>query len=84
MVLPDGRGYVLQGNLDALPEDQTYQLWAMVGEQPISVGVLGTEPSVTAFRVGSGTSALAITVERAGGAPQPTSDPIAHAPLSVA
>jgi anti-sigma-K factor RskA len=82
VVLPDGTAYLFQDNLEPLPGDRTYQLWAMVGERPISAAVLGPDPGVTPFRVGEGTGALAITEEGAGGAQAPTSDPIATASLS--
>lgn len=82
VLLPDGTGYLFQNNLEPLSADRTYQLWAMVGERPISAAVLGSDPEVTAFRVGEGTGALAITEERAGGVQAPTSDPIATASLS--
>ncbi|MGH2654108.1 MAG: anti-sigma factor [Actinomycetota bacterium] len=82
VVLPEGTGYVLQHNLEPVPEDRTYQLWAMVGERPVSAGLLGADPAITPFRVGDGTVALAITVERSGGAQRPTSDPIVLGRLS--
>lgn len=67
VVLPDGAGYLLRPNLPDLPSDQTYQLWALVGDARISLGVLGREASVTAFRAATDVRALAITVEAAGG-----------------
>ena len=52
--LPDGSGYLLDDNLQQLPSDRTYQLWALVPDDPgtraISAGVLGPDPDVTAFR----------------------------------
>jgi anti-sigma-K factor RskA len=82
VILPDGRGYVLQDNLDPLPTGQTYQLWAMTGRVPVSAGLLGPDPEVSAFRLGSGTTALAVTVEDEDGAPGPTTDPLASGTIS--
>ncbi len=64
---PDGVGYVLEGGLPVLPADRTYQLWAIVGEEVISAGVLGADPAVTPFQVSGTLAGLAITEEVAGG-----------------
>lgn len=82
VVLPDGRGYLVEDNLDAVADDRTYQLWALAGDEAVSAGLLGPDPGVSAFRVGPGTDALAITVEAAVGAIAPTGDPIALARLA--
>lgn len=75
VVLPDGSGYVLAGGLPALAPGRTYQLWAMVDGAPVSAGVLGNRPTVTAFHVTPDTAALAISIERGGGASVPTMPP---------
>ena len=67
VLLPDGTGYLLDSNLPELGPDSTYQLWAVVGTNRISVGVLGPRPDVAAFTAPGQTSALAITSEVAGG-----------------
>jgi hypothetical protein len=67
VLLPDGTGYLLESNLPGLGADATYQLWAVVGTNRISVGVLGPDPGVAAFKAPGQTSALAITSEAAGG-----------------
>jgi hypothetical protein len=67
VLLPDGTGYLLDDNLPELGTDRTYQLWAVVGTNRISVGVLGPDPGVTAFKAPGQTAALAITSEAAGG-----------------
>ncbi len=56
VMLPDGSGWFVQSDLEALPAGRTYQLWAVVddgagGTRYVSVGVLGREPEATAFRV---------------------------------
>ena len=71
-VFPDGTGYLLADRLPALPDDRTYQLWAMVDGTPVSAGVLGSDPAVARFQAAPTTSALAISEEVAGGAEQPT------------
>jgi hypothetical protein len=76
VVLPDGTGYILAGNLRPLPADRTYQLWAIVDGQRISAGVLGTEPRTMAFGVAPGVWGLAITEEKAGGVPISANDPV--------
>jgi Anti-sigma-K factor rskA/Putative zinc-finger len=67
VLLPDGTGYLLDSNLPDLGPERTYQLWAVVGSNRISVGVLGPKPEVAAFTAPGQTSALAITSETAGG-----------------
>lgn len=67
VMLSDGSGYLLRPNLPDLPADQTYQLWALVGDTRISLGVLGRESAVSAFRATTEVRALAITIEAAGG-----------------
>lgn len=66
-LLPGGQAYLISRSLPALSEAETYQLWAVVGDQKISVGVLGNKPSVTAFHYNAEPSVLAITTEKAGG-----------------
>ncbi len=66
-VLPDGRGYLARNNLPTLGPDRNYQMWAVVGGDKISVGVLGSAPEATAFVASGPVAALAITDEKAGG-----------------
>ncbi len=75
---PDGTGFLLRGAaLPTLAGAHTYQLWAIVGDQKISLGVLGAAPGVVAFRASTpGMSALAITAEPSGGSIQPTGAPV--------
>ncbi len=65
-LLPDGLGY-LDADLPALPEDRTYQLWAVVGDEVVSAGVFGPEPDVAPFHVDGDVAVFAITEEVAGG-----------------
>ena len=77
VVRPDGEGYLVAEGLPALAAARTYQLWALVDGRPVSVGVLGTDPSVVAFRAPPDVHALALTEEVAGGASAPSQAPFA-------
>jgi anti-sigma factor RsiW len=79
VVVPDGRGYLISSNLPGLSRNHTYQLWAIVGGQPISIGLLGQSPYMATFTLaGSPTpSRLGITVEPAGGAVVPSTPMVA-------
>jgi anti-sigma-K factor RskA len=76
VMLPDGSGWFVHSDLAALPEDRTYQLWAVIddgagGARYVSVGVLGREPGATAFRATAPVRAFAISEEPVGGASSP-------------
>jgi anti-sigma factor RsiW len=77
VILPNGQGFLVDNNLRDLPQAETYQLWALGGEEPISLGPLGPEFRVVAFPVDPRTTTLAITVEPAGGVVAPSSTPVA-------
>jgi len=71
--------------LPELPDDRTYQLWAIAGDQVRSVTLLadaseGNQQVYTAVTQ-PGESAMAISLEPAGGSPAPTTDPLWVAPL---
>lgn len=76
VVQPDGKGYLVSHNLPELPSEETYQLWGLVGDQTVSLGVLGAEPGVRAFTAAGDVSVLAVTAEQAGGVVSPTRAPI--------
>ncbi len=80
--LDSGRTLLLVDDLPVLPPEQVYQLWVIRGTEPSSAGVFRLEgegpawielPETTDV---SGADLLAVTVERAPGAPAPTKDPI--------
>ena len=73
----DGTGYLLVPGAPALSADQTYQLWAIVGDRVISAGVLGPAPEVAAFHVSGEVAGFALTVEVAGGVVSSEQDPVA-------
>ncbi|MBM3265192.1 MAG: anti-sigma factor [candidate division Zixibacteria bacterium] len=79
---PDRRAAILQvSNLPTIPTDKDYQLWVIRNQVPVSAGVFairqdGREPF---FRIENlaetdrrSINAFAITLEPAGGVPQPT------------
>ena len=37
----NGDGFLVRDNLPGLSADRTYQVWAILGDKPVSVGVLG-------------------------------------------
>jgi Anti-sigma-K factor rskA len=79
--LPDGTGYVTNEALDELPEEKTYQLWAIVddvrGPAVVSAGVLGQDVEVAAFRYDGPVMGFAISTEDVPGALAP------HEPLTA-
>lgn len=77
VLLPDGTGYLIRPILPSVPDDRTYQLWALVGRATVSAGVLGNKPNVTAFSVDMPVDGFAISEEQHGGVPVPQSPPIA-------
>jgi anti-sigma-K factor RskA len=74
VVLPSGQGYLVSSTLPALHRGRTYQLWAIEGNQPISLGLLGGSPTHAAFTMAGSTrpSRLSITAEPPGGSVSPT------------
>jgi hypothetical protein len=75
VVVPDGRGYLVDSRLPRLPSSETYQLWGVIGGTAISLGLMGRAPDRVTFTL-AGTrrpATLAITAEPAGGSVTPTS-----------
>ncbi|HVM01992.1 MAG TPA: anti-sigma factor [Acidimicrobiales bacterium] len=84
VVRDNGDGFIVRDNLPGLGPDRTYQVWAIVGDRPVSVGVLGNDPGVAAFTMSApGVDVLAVTAEPAGGVAVPTSDPVVSGALPV-
>jgi anti-sigma-K factor RskA len=91
MVLFNSRqGMVLSHcTLPALPRDKAYQLWLVPSQgNPISAGVFapnyGQESSMWTMPVPAGVTAkaFAVTIEPAGGMPQPTGPKVLIGPVS--
>jgi hypothetical protein len=78
VVTADGRGFLLAPELPALASDRTYQLWGVVGDEAISLGVLGSDPDVVAFNVDDPArfGAYAITDETSGGVIASQNEPL--------
>ena len=84
VITPSGQAYWVRSSLPHLSPDRTYQLWALVKGKPVSVGLVGSNPSrYAAFRVERGTSALMVTAEPAGGTPQPTTKVVVERAISA-
>lgn len=65
---PDGEGFLLPDNMEALGDDRTYQLWVLTpDEEAISAGVLGNEPGPVRFTWSGDVAGFALTREVAGG-----------------
>ena len=69
VVLPSGQGYLVSSAMPSLEKGQTYQLWAIEGNQPVSLGLLGAAPGQAAFTMAGAKrpTRLSITAEPAGG-----------------
>lgn len=77
VVTTDGQGFIDGSSLPTLPENRTYQLWAIVGERVISVGIMGNRPETSAFRVEGQLAGLAISEEILGGVVVSEQEPVA-------
>lgn len=62
VVLPDGTGYLLA---DDLPDvgDRIYQLWGATGDHVVSLGPMGSDPTVESFAANEDITTLMLTVE---------------------
>ncbi|ANJ28210.1 anti-sigma factor [Agromyces aureus] len=76
-----GRSAVLASGLTELGDEHTYELWYIDEAGAISAGTFDVAGSDEAWRILEGEFApgvaVGITVEPAGGSPQPTTDPVA-------
>lgn len=80
-----GQGYVLDATMRRLDDSKTYQLWGVAGSlRPVSLGLLGTHPTVASFTAASNVDHVAITIERAEGALAPSMTPLASGALQTA
>jgi hypothetical protein len=80
VILPSGSAYVLNTGLPRLAADRTYQLWGVVNDQVVSLGLLGNQPGDVAFTVNPAApvKAYAVTDEVAGGVVRSTHSPVAQ------
>lgn len=61
-VLPDGTSYLFADNLPDL-DDRIYQLWGAAGDQVVSLGPMGSAPSILPFHADAAMTTFMITVE---------------------
>lgn len=77
VVTPAGAGFLRASSLGALSPDRTYQLWAVVATERISLGLLGPRPEVVPFHAAGVIIGLAVTEELAGGVVASQNPPVA-------
>jgi anti-sigma-K factor RskA len=79
VLLPDGRGYLVDDHMPTLGATETYQLWGVINGRAISIGLMGRTPHRVTFTVAGppSLSELAVTVEPAGGTSTPTTPMVA-------
>jgi hypothetical protein len=82
--LADGTGYLVPNSLAALPPGRVYQLWAVRSDAKISLGVLGSTPGVSPFRMSGPVLAYALTEEADGGVSASQNQPVVVGYLSKA
>ena len=77
--------------LPPAPANRAYQLWAIVDGHPTSMKVFNSDPDGHALVEGlemppsaRGVTLIAVTLEPAGGSPQPTTQPFLTGPVSAA
>ena len=63
-------------SLAPLPAGRVYQLWAVRSDAKISLGVLGGDARVSAFRMDGPVAAYAVTEEAAGGVATTQNQPV--------
>ena len=73
----DGLSVAAATQLPTLDATQTYQLWSVVDDQVVSVGLLGPDPADASFRIEGNPTVLALTVEVAGGVAVSEATPVA-------
>ena len=83
-----GTGFLIDGTgngLAPLPSDRTYQLWGVVGDRTISLGLLGPHPDIVPFSVAGSApvTEFAVTDEVAGGVVTSRNQPVAVGTVRV-
>ncbi len=84
VVQPNGQGYLVPRSMPTLASDRTYQMWGVIGDEVISLGVLGNEPSVSAFHTDPRVKTIMITDEVRGGVPVTQQTPVSQGELRLA
>ncbi len=68
----NGVSYFVNQSLSPVGSSSTFQLWALSNNKVVSLGVLGGDPHVVAFRIEPTMTELLVNVEPLGGTPAPT------------
>jgi anti-sigma-K factor RskA len=78
VVNPDGEASLVVFGLPAAPEEQTYEAWVIDDGAPVPAGLFrgGGDTVFELTEPLPGNAVVAVTLEQAGGAEQPTSDPL--------
>jgi hypothetical protein len=81
-----GAGYFIPNGMAELPAGRAYQLWGISDDgseaRPVSLGVLGPRPGISAFQASVSETTYAVTDEPAGGSQAPTTPVLASATLT--
>lgn len=81
VVVTEGKAWLQAAALPELEEGRTYQLWGAVGDELVSIAVLGRDPGVISFDV-EGYVLLAITEEDAPGVVKSANPPVVAGEVS--
>lgn len=81
VIVPNGETYLGKNSLQVLPSNETYQMWGIVDGSPVSLGVIGNNPTYAAFSTPTVATALAMTVEASGGVPTTSKTPVVQGDL---
>ncbi|MFC2153228.1 anti-sigma factor domain-containing protein [Actinomycetota bacterium] len=73
----EGNAVLASVGLAQLSDAETYQLWSVIGDEIVSVGLLGANPDEVALRIEGEPAVLALTVEVAGGVAVSEATPVA-------
>lgn len=77
-----GHGFLMTDPLPALPQDETYQLWAANDGTMISLGMLGSNPQMSLVSIDASVTELALTREPMSGSVSPAHNPMATGSLA--
>lgn len=83
VIAAGGSAYLVGSDLPALDAQHTYQLWGLAGGRAVSLGLLGDDPRVAAFRFEPGVTRLMVTAEPRGGVPQPDTPVLVQAAVAA-
>jgi len=82
VAIDGAHGYLVTDHLPSLSGDRTYQLWGLIDDKVISLGVIGDNPKVVVFPADSRLTTVMLTNEPAGGVSVTTQTPVTIGTLS--